>query len=680
MTKFPFTFFNHGELDLDYVNKNEECYIWFDRTVTAEERKIITESCPPPISGLFVWGECFAYFGSGGDTYDFDIVQCYGGEACTVLNKLLSDLGDDFDGSDMESYIEDRSKNYPAIEIDKLDFSDFESGFSELLSICVPRFVEDLEKWANAVNKLVPISFLMGPNNPGTEDEWSRYSYSQIEKSLTAITNYLTNNMWLIQDLASDDDEENEDELFEDGNNYKINVVSKKEQARYFSYIFSGIIGALTTQDEIVELTKESRKERLRLADIIYSIDGVTKPIKRLSDLEHKIQKNDDIILSALKGLSKEKRLEELAHLLPYTQIAYYASYGALKNKDLIHQKNPIELLNDLFKNLPAERKAVKTSLLSMIAHNLIHVSPAYNKPDKKYAKIAAQLFEVISKQNDASETDFITGTVCCEWAKLYDLGVAISELGLAKYTKSKQLLNNAISVANLSGNKNLADKLLSIAEKTIELPDENFILNKTYSLVNSGNNKAAHKVITEYVKNGGKKSPNILVNLCHSYWQYKAPEKKEFDQFIKETGQLIKTKKEYQIVVLIENYLGMLSNYKLCEDTNDFFEYLLDNKIKLSPNCWISYMYAGVYANVNIQNKTVILADKYLIENEKDLTLNPMPFANIVYIYALLGNVEKAIHYLNLCKKYNYSYFKAMQTEQELKSLWELEEFKVLF
>ena len=90
--------------------------------------------------------------------------------------------------------------------------------------------------------------------------------------------------------------------------------------------------------------------------------------------------------------------------------------------------------------------------------------------------------------------------------------------------------------------------------------------------------------------------------------------------------------------------------------------------------------MYGGYYADTEIQNTVAVLADKYLTTNEKSISKDPMPFASIVYIYAKLGDSEKAIHYLKLCKKYKYNGFTAMRNDEDLKFLSELGEFKSLF
>ncbi len=675
--QFPFIFLNHGEINLEYVNKNTECYIWFGREVTAVERKLIVETCPPPLSGLFVWGECFAYFGSGGDTYDFDIVETYAGKKiCEKLNKIM--MAEEFDEdeeNDYEPYMEDRSGSFPEIKMKSIDFSDFDNAFSDLLSVCVPRMSSDMDNWAKQINQVIPVEFIKGPHGVEDEDDWNTWSFQQLDMALNTIIGYIEKRK---NDFSNVQQKNIPSESNEPSNSYKLELLPYSERIRYFGYIFNDIISKYSSQTEDKKISAEEREKRLKLADLIYNLDEITDSFDRLSIEEHNIQHNSHIIVSALHGLSPQERISEIEKLHSYTQLAYYASYDALKANDLLTYSNPKKILENLIEKIPVHRQKSVTSILSMIAHNLIHVTPAYKIPDKKYSKEASEIFTLICNRKDATEKDFITGTVCCEWANNPNQGTIIAEIGLRIYTKSKQLIHNSISVYNLCNNHKRANELLAIYESILDKPDENFILNKSFNLIKTNEHKEAKEILEKYLEQGGEKTPNILVNLIY-VWRNQIPDKSVLDKYLVEITELIKGNSSYQADNLLENFLGLTSSQGYNKETIELGDYLFEKNGNIPPNCWVNYTYAAFFME-EYHQKVVTKMDSLLPELENHLGKNPMSFANLACIYVKLKNKDRAINYLKLCKKHKHPAFSTFITDEDFKPLWKDAEFLKLF
>jgi hypothetical protein len=634
---------------------------------------------------MFVWGECFAYFGSGGDTFDFDIIGCYTNDKiCKKFNKILNEEEFGDDEEEYERYIEDRSSNFPEIKLKSIDFSDFESAFSDLLSICVPRLSEDLEKWASHIHQIVPIEFIQGPHGVEYEDDWNDWSNQQLEKALKSIVTYIeTRKDVLTEQLPveteSDSDEDFNDETYGEENSHNIKILPESEKIRYFGYIFDSILSRLASETEGKIFTPEERKERFKLIDIIYNLNSTSGDFDRLSVEEHNIHSNAHIITSALNGLSAEERILEIGKLQPYTQLAYFASYDALKANDILQYPNPEVVLQNLIPKIPTYRQPTVTSILSMIGHNLLHITPAYKQPDKTNAGLASKIFETFYKQPNVTEKDYITGTVCCEWTGNPSLGVEISDLGLKKYPISKPLLHNAISVNNLTGNHARSKELLVRYEALIDLPDEKFILNKSFNLIKSQKNKEANALLQQYIDNGGTKSADILVNLFYTY-QFCKPEKPVLDKVVKEYSELIKSTASHQTKGLLENFLSMISTFEYYTETVQLIDCLFENNVQLSPSCWVNYTYAGSYLDTEGREKVAATMEKLMPKMEAYFGEYPLSIANLGSIYAALNNVPKTIEALKLCKKYHYPNYGQMRTHEDFKSLFGLKEFEELF
>lgn len=145
MADFPFLWLRHGRMDIDYTDKCEEVFLWFESPVPKALRKKIERGCPPPLAGMFHWGESFVYFGSAGDSYEYAIVEAYGGEAAQAC----------------------------------IEEEDWE-GFIDLLGECLEPFEQAVERWVRGVHAIAPIVLFMGPNADSDGDVWAEWSEARV--------------------------------------------------------------------------------------------------------------------------------------------------------------------------------------------------------------------------------------------------------------------------------------------------------------------------------------------------------------------------------------------------------------------------------------------------------------------------------------------------------------------
>ena len=165
MAEFPFICFRHGEVDADYLDKCEEVFLWFERAPTLSERKRIVASCPEPIAGDFTWGETFTYFGSAGDTYDFEIAANYGPD---WFKEALEE--DDW------------------AVLDRV---------YEIIWDALEEFTEAVDAWLNEVHELVGISFFSGLWVASPDSDWAQWSTAHASEARARMDAHAAENPWL---------------------------------------------------------------------------------------------------------------------------------------------------------------------------------------------------------------------------------------------------------------------------------------------------------------------------------------------------------------------------------------------------------------------------------------------------------------------------------------------------
>ena len=148
---YPFPVFGHRATDLDAKLKNAETYVLFSRAPTDAERLQIKASCPVPLARMWTWGERFAYFGSGGDTFDWEVLEVYGGPKA---NELMA----------ADAY-EEAGALMPQA------FTAFDAAY---------------DAWLATTHAVVPILAAGAPTRAETDD-WGTWSLTRLDDVLAAL-------------------------------------------------------------------------------------------------------------------------------------------------------------------------------------------------------------------------------------------------------------------------------------------------------------------------------------------------------------------------------------------------------------------------------------------------------------------------------------------------------------
>lgn len=639
MASTPFLFFNHGtEIDLERMDKNEELFIWFTRPVTKKERKLIETSAPMPVRGLFAWGECFAYFGSGGDTYDFDIVEAYAPKEARALNALA-----DAEEEDDEDAAESGS---------------FDDLYASAMRTAVPSFLAAFEAWAKATHAIVPVAFVQGPWVVDEPSKWGRESAAALPEAIARV-------------LA-----------FARGTSLDRNADSN----RYLGYIVRGLAENALQLD--VALDADAR---LSLIEALYLLDELRTPYDRLTSDEHTNLANAKQVSAFLSGVAPAERRTSFARLSAYAQLAYLASYDALKLIVPALVDLPAAVAA-LLEAVPKERAAIAPSLVMHLANNLCHVAPAYTKPVHKDAARAAAIMELAAKSASAKAEMFTNGSMFWLWAKQPKRALALAVDGHAKFPKDAGILRNAVAAANELEQFDVAKKYSAVAAKLEKAPDVNRVLNESYALLRAGKLEDGLKCLRAYVEAGGADDARVWTNVisCHTNI---APDHALYDaarakaDFAK-VRELIENKREFAASVeLVENLVIAYGNHGFTREAVALVDARVaallatENGRAHFPSIIQSYTWSGVLTDDAALRQHV--KERFeAIDREHAATFDAHPASldNMASVYCKLGDRKGMFRMLERLKKVRYDGLAVLVKDPHLAAMHDDPEFKAFF
>lgn len=628
MSKYPFIYLNHGAINPESIGKNEEIFIWFKREVTKKEQKKIIKNCPPPLNCVLCWGKEFLYFGSGGDTYDFEIMQTYASEESMAFNQL-----EDMEEEEMEEYLAE---------------TDFESTYETAMQKAIPIYTKALEDWIMEVHEIVPIVFFNAPNNPEEQDDWAVWSEEHLyNATLPYIKNY----------------KEKYPQIFE----------CENEELRFFGYIFNFLCHYIKTENRVLA-------EVLSEIEFCFDLDGIDSAFDRLNMEDSQLQGNANMLLKVLSHLSKEERVMHISKLKPYTQFAYYASYASSQNNDILANEKPIELLQKLIKDLPPSKKDIISTYLRFAGENLVRIGPGFSKrKDTTHAGLAAEILELSLLYGDSKET-FINCAAFYDWQKDYKSMLRVSLEGLKKFKNNNVLITNILYSAEKCGEKDIVAQY--VHKKTA---DPMMMANQSYSLVTSGKLKEANDLLLGHFKKQGEFNEYSLNNLLYLCNNYQLPEKKLLDEILELSINNLKNNASYRklpdfannLVILMNNLTKFKDVIELCIEYRNLGAYI-------TCSLYCGYTYAAsmlgdkTIIKTALDEATAALA-KYSDEFKLDTASYPILNGNIAGLNALLGNKEKMLEALKKTKKIHPD-FQVLKADNDFKEYWDDKDFLKLF
>lgn len=451
----------------------------------------------------------------------------------------------------------------------------------------IDRFQAALEAWLLEVHAIVPILFFYGPNTD-EHDAWADWSVTQV------------GTLWdEVKGLEADEDDE-------------------YGPGQFLAYI----------QKITAGLMAEHADPAVVVADL-YARDGLQGYVSRLSYQESTLHTNG----AALgKALAQGARLEDFP---TYVQLAYLASYDALGRKALVGMADPIGTLHNLVEALPIERSDMGTPFLLLIADNLVHQTPAFTRPLKKHARLAARVLALAADRRDANAQVYVNGSAYAEWAKEPRLMLNLAQKGLAHFSDVPLLWNNAIAAANHLGDTLLAARLAGQMRDAVR-PDAQAIANESFALVKAGDIAGARGQLEAHVKAKGELTKEILVNLLYTWIQGGAtPTASLVDNVL---GALERT--EFSLdVTLLENVAIYLNEAGRPQDVLHLMDARL-GELRPTTALWEAYTWSAVLADdVEVAARTLGFARGQV----KAKQLSADVAENLALLHARVGDAESA-------------------------------------
>lgn len=650
--EFPFIYLGHGELDSFQLDKREECFLWLKEPVKPELRKDIMRSCPYPLAGFFYWSDFFLQFGSGGDTYDVDIMSKY---ASDELNKIMDGVTE----TEPEFWESDK----------------FRAMYQQAANL----FSADLDRWVTEVNKIVPLAFFIGPNRAKKNDPWNKWSHEHLpDMALNHILEFSENQYDLLNKNYPETN--NDADIIEiKGIDAMVGIMHSVKIKHIFGYIVKTLL-----KEYLYETGEKSYKNINDLADlvnIIYKADEIYEPFSTLSYSDSDIKHHASLIEYAVKNLDKPAGVSFISKLKPYTQLAFYAAYNRTVLL-ILDKADPITFLKELLKAQPESRKNVLASMLIFMANNIVKVGPAYgNKYDLTYAAIAGQIMELCFAYPNVTEEAYINSAFFYDKLKDFEKMLDLSIKGAEKFPDSTTINANILYAAQKLGRMDIANEYAGKTED-LSMKDPALLLNQVYNLVQNGENEKAKNMVHTYISKGGKLTPELLGNMMYLYIVNSDDDCKRDTylaallNFVSVTGnKKFKTNPD-----LICNGTIVFNNLKRYEDSETLLSAFKENGGVMTAGLYNQAMFSSIAMKNKKKIESSLNDFLKVYEKHKNFFDNhAYNFATVSNCYALELNEKKTLEYLKLAKDkgFDISYVKE---EKDYEFLAKNKKFQKLF
>jgi hypothetical protein len=613
----PFILFGHGAVDPDSVDKNAEAFVCFRRDTTAEERRAIQDACPAAISGLFVWSDRFAYFGSGGDTFDFDVIQ--------EFSEQAEDL---------------------------VEAGDYE-GVLALKPEAVDAFAEEYDRWLLDAHARVPIAFASMPVRADADD-WGGWSDAQVDDALAALRQAAEAQPSL---LAGGEDS---------------SAGKDNRAAECFGWILGAVLGKL--EDAPADPARAAG--RAEAVALWYRIAAIELPLERLSMSEDLLHRQGSALAAALSAVSDPRaRAARIAALDPYARLAYLASYAALDAADAT-RADVLQTVDAALRDAPAGQAAQMTALTSFLADNLVHETPAFDEPEPKNAPLALELYRRVVARGGPSVTGetYARAADAAGWAGDAKAALAFAESAFG-LSLDPEVADRGAEIAREAGDSAAAARF---AERARGVRAGSLATRKAMGQLKKGRIRDAIAMLEEHLGGGGMPTTEVLGNLALLYAK-ELPAKDVSERFLADLAERIRSQPVYgsePSVVL--NFCILAGNSGAFALGLDTVEHALDRGLPFDGQLAISYSYIGTTAPDPAVKRRV--AAQIAARLRDDAIGEPLAFENLAEIHAALGDVPRAIDLVRRARDAGHEAFDGLRESPPLKALWKEPAFIALF
>lgn len=374
--KYPFLFVNHGVPDVDCVDKCEEVFLWFARPVAPSEREAVMRGCPAPIAYVWHWDESFCYFGSDGDTYEATLLFGYAPPALRAEAERPPKKGD---AKGWRRSFERLSATLPA---------------------SLTRFAGEVERWVRGVHEVVPVVLFWGPSGAPDDDPWHVDSLARFSEVMYA----------------------------------RLDACRPSTRAGkgYLAFIRE------RCDDLLIAPAAPSARDRAADARAVATLDARAaralprRYVSRLSYDEEAVHAVGELVARHLgDGPDADARLAALA---PATRLVYLASYAAESGRALDRLADPAETVRALVATLPPEAERAVVPLVVMMASNMVHDTPGFDRARRGQSRRAAALLATVLDHPRCTAGTWARASRYWRWSGALAAAAATARAGIARY------------------------------------------------------------------------------------------------------------------------------------------------------------------------------------------------------------------------------------------------------
>lgn len=200
-----------------------------------------------------------------------------------------------------------------------------------------------------------------------------------------------------------------------------------------------------------------------------------------------------------------------------------------------------------------------------------------------------------------------------------------------------------------------------------------------SYAKVQKGDVAGAQKLLFKFLEKNPK-SPKVLTNLFFTLQsQAIAPAAltKVFDETI---AEMVKTP-DLITPELVGNMAIVLNNHGRGADSVKIFELAVENKKWPHAPCYVGMTYGAFQSNDKmLMQRAVEHVERAMGKKPHVLAQDPAVFDNTAGLFVKLGDKQKALACIQICKELNYVNFAAMPTMDDYASIKDDPDFIALF
>jgi hypothetical protein len=174
--------------------------------------------------------------------------------------------------------------------------------------------------------------------------------------------------------------------------------------------------------------------------------------------------------------------------------------------------------------------------------------------------------------------------------------------------------------------------------------------------------------------------SPKVLTNLFFTMQTHDLPDAKRTKLFDDTIAAMTKNP-ELITPELVGNMMIHLNNHGRGADSVKVFELAYENRKWPHTSCYVGMTYGAFVSNDKaLMQRAVSHVERAMGKKPHVLAQDPAVFDNTAAIFVKLGDKEKALACIQICKELSYVNFAAMPTMDDYASIKDDPDFKALF